>query len=49
VRHLIDRVEQLHQGKGGFKSLRDGSIDTTTSSDEMIFHVFTTVAQVGRG
>lgn len=48
VRHLIDLVEQLRQRKVGFKSLCDGAIDTTTASGELIFHVFTALAQFER-
>jgi DNA invertase Pin-like site-specific DNA recombinase len=46
VRHLIDLVEQLRLRKVGFKSLCDGAIDTTTASGELIFHIFTALAQV---
>lgn len=45
VRHLIDLVEQLHQRGVGFKSICDGAIDTTTASGELIFHIFTALAQ----
>jgi len=48
VRHLIDLVEQLHQRGVGFKSLCDGAIDTTTASGELIFHIFTALAQFER-
>jgi DNA invertase Pin-like site-specific DNA recombinase len=48
VRHLIDLVEQLRQRKIGFKSLCDGAIDTTTASGELIFHIFTALAQFER-
>ena len=48
VRHLIDLVEQLRQRKVGFKSLCDGAIDTTTASGELIFHIFTSLAQFER-
>lgn len=48
VRHLIDLVEQLRQRKVGFKSLCDGAIDTTTASGELIFHIFTALAQFER-
>jgi len=48
VRHLIDLVELLRQRKVGFKSLCDGSIDTTTASGELIFHIFTALAQFER-
>jgi DNA invertase Pin-like site-specific DNA recombinase len=48
VRHLIDLVEQLRQRKIGFKSICDGVIDTTTASGELIFHIFTALAQFER-
>lgn len=48
VRHLIDLVEGLRQRKVGFKSLCDGAIDTTTASGELIFHIFTALAQFER-
>jgi len=48
VRHLIDLVEQLRQRKVGFKSVCDGAIDTTTASGELIFHIFTALAQFER-
>ena len=48
VRHLIDLVEQLRQRKVGFKSICDGAIDTTTASGELIFHIFTALAQFER-
>jgi DNA invertase Pin-like site-specific DNA recombinase len=48
VRHLIDLVENLRQRKVGFKSICDGAIDTTTASGELIFHIFTALAQFER-
>ena len=48
VRHLIDLVEGLHQRGVGFKSICDGAIDTTTASGELIFHIFTALAQFER-
>lgn len=45
VRHLIDLVEELRQRKVGFKSICDGAIDTTTASGELVFHIFTALAQ----
>ena len=41
-------MEQLRQRKVGFKSLCDGAIDTTTASGELIFHIFTALAQFER-
>ncbi len=46
--HLFDLVQQLRQRKIGFKSLCDGAIDTTTASGELIFHIFTSLAQFER-
>ena len=48
VRHLIDVVEDLRQRGVGFKSLRDGAIDTTTASGKLIFHIFTALAEFER-
>jgi DNA invertase Pin-like site-specific DNA recombinase len=48
MRHLIDLVEQLRQRGVGFKSLCDGVIDTTTASGELVFHIFTALAQFER-
>jgi len=48
VRHLIDLVEQLRQRKIGFKSICDGALDTTSASGELIFHIFTALAQFER-
>ncbi len=48
VRHLIDLVDGLRQRKVGFRSLCDGSIDTTTASGELIFNVFASLAQFER-
>jgi DNA invertase Pin-like site-specific DNA recombinase len=48
VRHLIDLVEKLKERGVGFKSICDGAIDTTTASGELIFHIFTALAQFER-
>ena len=48
VRHLLDVVEDLRQRGGGFKSLCDGAIDTTTASGKLIFHIFTALAEFER-
>lgn len=48
IRHLIDLVEDLHQRGVKFKSLCDGAINTTTASGELIFHVFSALAQFER-
>jgi len=49
VRHLIDVVEGLRQRKVGFKSICDGSVDTTSASGKLIFHIFTALAEFERG
>lgn len=48
IRHLIDLVEDLHQRGVKFKSICDGAIDTTSASGELIFHVFSALAQFER-
>src|SRR6266404_3753599 len=48
MRHLIDLVEQLRQRGVGFKSICDGAIDTTTASGELVFHIFSSLAQFER-
>jgi DNA invertase Pin-like site-specific DNA recombinase len=48
MRHLIDLVEEMRQRGVGFKSLCDGVIDTTTASGELVFHIFTALAQFER-
>lgn len=46
--HLVGLVEEL-LGKGiGFRSLLDGAIDTTTASGELMFHIFSSLAQFER-
>ena len=46
--HLVGLVEEL-LGKGiGFRSLQDGVIDTTTASGELMFNIFSSLAQFER-
>ena len=46
--HLVGLVEEL-LGKGiGFRSLLDGAIDTTTASGELMFNIFSSLAQFER-
>ena len=46
--HLVGLVEEL-LGKGiGFRSLQDGVIDTTTASGELMFNIFSILAQFER-
>jgi len=46
--HLVDLVTSLFQKKIGFKSLCDGHIDTTTASGELMFNIFSSLAQFER-
>ncbi len=46
--HLVSVVTELQERKVGFKSLKDGVIDTTTASGELIFNIFAAFAQFDR-
>jgi len=46
--HLVDLVEQLRDRSMGFRSLCGGSVDTTTASGELVFHIFSALAQFER-
>lgn len=46
--HLVSLVEDLHAKGIGFRSLCDGVIDTTTASGELIFNIFSSLAQFER-
>lgn len=46
--HLVGVVESLLKQKIGFKSIRDGAIDTTTASGELMFNIFSSLAQFER-
>jgi DNA invertase Pin-like site-specific DNA recombinase len=46
--HLISVVEGLRERGVGFRSLCDGVIDTTTASGELIFNIFSSLAQFER-
>ena len=48
LKHLIELITQLEERKVGFKSLTE-SIDTTTSSGKLIFHIFGALAEFERG
>lgn len=47
LRHLIETVAALEENGIGFRSLQE-SIDTTTSSGKLIFHVFSALAEFER-
>ena len=46
--HLVGLVEDLRQKGIGFRSLCDGVIDTTTASGELVFNIFSSLAQFER-
>jgi len=46
--HLVAVIEELRGRQVGFRSLGDGAIDTTTASGELVFHLFSTLAQFER-
>ena len=48
MRRLISLIEDL-RGRGiGFRSLNEGAIDTTSASGELIFNIFSALAQFER-
>jgi DNA invertase Pin-like site-specific DNA recombinase len=48
IRHLITLVENLRARGVGFRSLNEGAIDTTSASGELIFNIFSALAQFER-
>lgn len=46
--HLVKLIEELRQDGIRFKSICDGVIDTTTASGELIFNIFSSLAQFER-
>ena len=48
VRHLVTLIDQLRERNIGLRSVCDGAIDTTTPSGELIFLVFSALAQFER-
>lgn len=48
MHHLVLLIEDLRQKGVSFKSICDGSIDTTTASGELIFNIFSSLAQFER-
>lgn len=46
--HLVDLIEELRHEGISFKSICDGAIDTTTASGELIFNIFSSLAQFER-
>jgi len=48
MNHLISLIEMLKVKKIGFRSLCDSAIDTTTASGELVFNIFSSMAQFER-
>ena len=48
MQHLVSVVTDLKARGVGFRSLRDGAIDTTTASGELVFNIFAALAQFER-
>ena len=46
--HLVTLIEGLLHRQVGFRSLGDGAIDTTTASGELVFNIFSALAQFER-
>ena len=46
--HLVGLVEELLSKGIGFRSLLDSAIDTTTASGELMFNIFSSLAQFER-
>ena len=47
LRHLIELIGELERRQLGFRSLTEG-IDTTTSSGQLVFHIFGAIAECER-
>jgi DNA invertase Pin-like site-specific DNA recombinase len=48
MHHLVELIEDLRNLGVGFRSVSDGLIDTTSPSGELIFHIFSALAQFER-
>src|SRR5437773_1049154 len=46
--HLVTVMTELGQRQVGFRSLCDGVLDTTTATGELVFHIFSALAQFER-
>ncbi|MCU0834694.1 MAG: recombinase family protein [Burkholderiales bacterium] len=46
--HLVTLIQELLEKGVAFRSLRDGAIDTTSASGELVFHIFSALAQFER-
>jgi DNA invertase Pin-like site-specific DNA recombinase len=48
MHHLVELIEELRNRGVGFRSVSDGLIDTTSPSGELIFYIFSALAQFER-
>lgn len=48
MHHLVLLIENLKEKGISFKSICDGAIDTTTASGELVFNIFSSLAQFER-
>lgn len=48
MHHLVTLVEELRDRGVGFRSLNEGAIYTTSASGELIFNIFSALAQFER-
>jgi len=46
--HLVSLIEMLKEKNIGFRSICDGAIDTTSASGELVFNIFSSMAQFER-
>ena len=46
--HGVTVIAELGQRQVGFRSLCDGALDTTTATGELVFHMFSALAQCER-
>lgn len=46
--HLVTVMTELGRRQVGFRSLCDGALDTTTATGELVFHMFSALAQFER-
>ena len=46
--HLVTLIDELLGRQIRFRSLCDGALDTTTASGELVFHIFSALAQFER-
>ena len=48
MRHLVTLIDDLRERGVGFRSISDGMIDTPSASGELMFHIFSALAQFER-